>query len=203
MNFMYRRKRMTYIVDAPNKSSVTVTCKIGTFTYQHREIVYNDAVASYFPTLLVKVSDESPLDTPVQVMSVWETPAVDQGIGIITTSSDETFSLTELESEVNTNITADPEAELLVPTDVVLSPADLAKALGNEWSSPEPVVEDGGLDDLEQEIEELEIEELDIDSDDEDETPVPTDTTPVVKKKAGRPAGVKGKPKAKAKKTSK
>jgi hypothetical protein len=59
----------TYIVNAPNRHSTTVSCPLGTFTMNHASYMFNDALARYFPNIFVKVADTSPIpDAPAPVV---------------------------------------------------------------------------------------------------------------------------------------
>ena len=54
----------TYIVVAPNRSSVNITCKLGNYSFGHEEIMYDDKVAAFFPSIFVKLSDKIPVGAP-------------------------------------------------------------------------------------------------------------------------------------------
>lgn len=51
----------TYLVNAPNRSSVGVSCKLGNFNFRHQQIMYDDKLAEFFPSIFTKISDESPV----------------------------------------------------------------------------------------------------------------------------------------------
>lgn len=50
----------TYLVNAPNRSSVGVSCKLGSFNFRHQQVIYDDKLAQLFPSIFTKISDDSP-----------------------------------------------------------------------------------------------------------------------------------------------
>jgi hypothetical protein len=50
----------TYIVNAPDKNSITLTCSLGNLTLAHASYFYGDKFAELFPTILIKISDDGP-----------------------------------------------------------------------------------------------------------------------------------------------
>jgi hypothetical protein len=50
----------TYLVNAPNRSSVGVSCKLGSFNFRHQQVMYDDKLAQLFPSIFTKISDDSP-----------------------------------------------------------------------------------------------------------------------------------------------
>lgn len=71
---------MTYRVNAPNKSIVSITCKYGSFTYHHGDIMYDDRLPSLFPTIFEKISDGIPTFIAQQLVEqtqVEPTPIID------------------------------------------------------------------------------------------------------------------------------
>ena len=59
----------TYIVNAPNRHIVNVSCPLGSFQFNHASYMFNDAVARFFPNIFTKISDDSPIyaSTPPEV----------------------------------------------------------------------------------------------------------------------------------------
>jgi len=79
----------TYLVNAPNRSAVSVSCKLGQYNFRHQQVMYDDKLADMFPTIFQKISNDSPaqpevkqvVEEPVQEVVV---PVVEEPVQEIT-----------------------------------------------------------------------------------------------------------------------
>jgi hypothetical protein len=55
-----KERMATYIVNAPNRHVVNVSCPLGSFQFNHASYMYNDGIARYFPHIFTKISEDSP-----------------------------------------------------------------------------------------------------------------------------------------------